>query len=108
MTHDQKIGCRPIPVEQGGGKLSGMLAEVFGWSAFKRDVPNRSVFKDKNATRDVLLAFLDKSKLPMALALAESLQASTLGTARMGLFFVCRGSDEGKAGKRVVFSRFAA
>lgn len=98
-----------VHIKPDGGKLSGMLAEVFDGPRSKRDVPIRFISKDrKNATRDDLLVFFDKPKLATALALAKSLQASTPGTAGMGLFFVSLGSDGGMAGKRVVLSRFAA
>jgi len=98
-----------IHIKPDGGKLSGMLAEVFDGPKSKRDVPIRFVSNNKkNATRDELLAFFDKPKLATALPLAKSLQAATPGTAGMGLFFVCLGSDEVRPGKRVVLSRFAA
>ena len=91
------------------GKLSTMLSEVFDSAKSKRDVPITFVADDQiNPTREQLLAFFAKPKLTTAHSLAQSLQAATPGTAGMGLFFVCLGSDAGKPGKRTVLSRFAA
>jgi hypothetical protein len=98
-----------IHIKPDKGKLSGMLGEIFDSPKSKRDVPIRFVSADKtNATRSELIAFFERPKLATALPLARHLQASTPGTAGMGLFFVCLGSDDGKPGKRVVLSRFAA
>ncbi len=98
-----------IHIKPDGGKLSKMLAEVFDSAKSKRDVPvTFDAANQVNETREQLLAFFDAPKISTARRLARALQDATPGTAGMGLFFVCLGSDEGKAGARVVLSRFAA
>lgn len=98
-----------IHIKPDKGKLSKMLSEVFDSAQSRRDVPITFVADDQiNPTREQLLAFFAKPRLATALSLAQSLQAATPGTAGMGLFFVCLGSDAGKPGKRSVLSRFAA
>ncbi|WP_175656723.1 hypothetical protein [Burkholderia ambifaria] len=98
-----------IHIKPDKGKLSKMLSEVFDSATSRRDVPVTFVSDNQiNPIREQLLAFFTKPRLASALPLAQSLQAATPGTAGMGLFFVCLGTDEGKAGKRIVLSRFAA
>jgi len=98
-----------VRIRPDGGKLSKMLSEVFDGAKTKRDVPVSFVTDNQvNPTRVNLLSFFERPNLASALAMAQALQAATPGTAGMGLFFVCLGSDEGKPGRRVVLSRFAA
>jgi hypothetical protein len=98
-----------VYIKPDGGKLSKMLSDVFDCPKSPRDVPVKFASDNQeNLTREKLLAFFDKPKLASALHLARALQEATPGTAGMGLFFVSLGSDEGKLGKRVVLSRFAA
>lgn len=98
-----------IHIRADGGKLSKMLAEVFDSPRSKRDVPvSFTAVNQVNETREKLLNFFNSPKLTTGRVLAKALQDSTPGTAGMGLFFICLGSDEGKAGARVVLSRFAA
>lgn len=98
-----------IHIRPDKGKLSLMLSEVFDSARSRRDVPITFVTDNQvNATRNLLLDFFVTPKLATARPLAQSLQAATPGTAGMGLFFVCLGSDTNKPGKRAVLSRFAA
>lgn len=98
-----------VHIKPDGGKLSKMLSDVFDSPRSPRDVPVKFVADDQaNLTRVELLAFFKRPRLATALPLARILQSATPGTAGMGLFFVSLGSDDGKPGKRVVLSRFAA
>lgn len=98
-----------VHIKPDKGKLSKMLSEVFDSVRSRRDVPITFATNNQvNPTRVALLSFFAKPKLTTALPLAQALQVATPGTAGMGLFFVCLGSDDGKPGKRTVLSRFAA
>lgn len=109
-NHDKAAdNIEGVHIKPDKGKLSKMLSDIYDGPKSRRDVPISFVADDQvNTTREELIAFFNKPKLATALPLAKTLQAATPGTAGMGLFFVCLGSDEGKPGKRVVLSRFAA
>lgn len=109
-NHDKAVDdIEGVHIKPDEGKLSKMLSDIYDGPKSRRDVPISFVADDQvNPMREELIKFFEKPKLATALPLAKTLQAATPGTAGMGLFFVCLGSDDGKPGRRAVLSRFAA